>query len=50
MALIGCERCARTEPPKIKQKVAPLHKKLLYFFIVALGRRWHVENKLKTAF
>ena len=41
-ALLGCERSGRTSPPKIHQKVVPLRKILLYFFIVALGRRWHV--------
>ena len=44
MALIGCERCGRTEPPKIDQKVAP-SKKLLYFYKAAPGHRWHVKKK-----
>ena len=47
MALIGCEWCGRTDPSKIYQEVAHLRKKLLYFFIVAPGRRWHVKKKEK---
>ena len=43
MALIGCKRCGRNRP-KIDQKVAPLHKKLLYFYEGALGCRWHVKK------
>ena len=34
-------------PPTIHQEVVPLLKKLLYFFIVAPGRRWHVKKKIK---
>ena len=37
-------------PPKIHQKVPLLHKKLLHFFIIASGRRWHVKNKVKKLF
>ena len=37
-------------PPKIHQTVAPLQKKLLYFFIVAPGRQWHVKNEIKKFF
>ena len=33
---------------KIHEKVAPLHKILLYFFIVAPGRRWHVKKIIKN--
>ena len=34
-------------PSKIHQKVSPLHKKLLYFFIVAPRCRWYVKKKRK---
>ena len=48
MALIGCERCGRSEPSKIHQKMAPPYtKNCSIFFIVAPGRRWHVKKKRK---
>ena len=31
-------------PQKYIKKWPPLRKKLLYFFIVAPGRRWHVKK------
>ena len=34
-------------PTKIDQNVTRLHKKLLYFFNEAPGRRWHVKKKRK---
>ena len=33
--------------PKIHQNMIPLHKKLLYLFIVAPGCQWHVKKKRK---
>ena len=47
MTLIGCKRCCRTEPPKIHQKVSPLHKIFLYFFIVAPEPRWNIKKKIR---
>ena len=47
MALIECKRCCRTEPPKIHQKVPPLHKIFLYFFIGAPGLRWNIKKKIR---
>ena len=36
------------DPPKIDQKVAPLEKKLLYFYKAAPGHRWHVKKLKKN--
>ena len=33
---------------KYIKKCPPLHEKLLYFFIVAPGRRWNVKKKRKN--
>ena len=54
MALIWCKRCGRTDHPYNTSKNGPhIHKKFLYFFIVAPGRRWYVKKsiflKKKTA-
>ena len=47
MALIGCEQSGRTRPPKVHQKVALLHKKLLYFFIVGYHQDVNGMSKRK---
>ena len=42
MALIGCERCGRTGPPKIDQKVALPTQEIA--LLLAPGRRWQVKK------
>ena len=50
MALIGCERCGRTGPPKIEQKVAPPTQEIAQFLQGTLGRRFQLKKRGKNFF
>ena len=47
MALIGCERCGRTEPPKIDQKVGPPAQEIALFFYSSTRTSMTCQKKRK---
>ena len=49
MALIGCERCGRTGPPKIDQKVAPSVQEIALFLEKSTRTLMTGQKKKKNA-